>query len=255
MSLPTLYAPRIGDLPAGSMVALDPDEARHLKTLRLRPGDRVRVTDGAGVAAVAELASSAKGEVACVLQDRLPTSPVPPVDLAFGVANKERTLWLVEKSVELGVRELQPVEFERSRSVADSARSGAFWRRARRRAVAALKQSGGSHLPEIRPVAGLASWLESGSQAGTRLLASENGGCSLDQWIRDRDWSGGLALLVGPEGGLTPRETDACASAGLASVHLGPRTLRFETAGVAGLTVLSLRHGDSSGLSGPDSTQ
>jgi len=255
VSLPTLYAPRIGDLPAGSVVALDPDEARHVKTLRLRSGDRVRVTDGAGVAAVAELAGAGRGEMACVLMDRLPTFPVPPVDLAFGMANKERTLWLVEKSVELGVRELHPVEFERSRSVADSARSAAFWRRARRRAVAALKQSGGSHLPEIRPVTDLAKWLDSGSREGMRLLASENGGSSLDQWIRDRDWSGGLALLVGPEGGLTPGEMDACATAGLASVHLGPRTLRFETAAVAGLTVLSLQHGDASGLSGPDSTQ
>ncbi len=254
MSLPTLFALRIGDLAAGCPVVLEPDEARHLKALRLRAGDRVRVTDGAGVAAIAELAGGGSGETACVLLDWLPTLPVPPVVLAFGVANKERTLWLVEKAVELGVRELHPVEFERSRSVADSARSDAFWKRARRRALAALKQSGGSYLPEIRPVTDLASWLECGNQVDHRLLASQTGTVSLDEWVRSRDWGGGLALLVGPEGGLTPGEADLCAAAGLAAVRLGPRTLRFETAAVAALTVLALQH-DTSGLCDPDSTQ
>jgi 16S rRNA (uracil1498-N3)-methyltransferase len=42
-----------------------------------------------------------------------------------------------------------------------------------------------------------------------------------------------LTVVIGPEGGLTPRERERLCGAGYEAVRLAPYTLRFETAAVA----------------------
>ncbi len=53
-----------------------------------------------------------------------------------------------------------------------------------------------------------------------------------------------VELLIGPEGGLDDAELDAAGRAGFASVRLGPRVLRTETAGIVALAVLQALWGD-----------
>jgi 16S rRNA (uracil1498-N3)-methyltransferase len=53
--------------------------------------------------------------------------------------------------------------------------------------------------------------------------------------------TGTVALVVGPEGGLTDGEVVAFRAAGATAVRLGPEVLRTSTAGAAGLAVLSAR--------------
>jgi 16S rRNA (uracil1498-N3)-methyltransferase len=52
-------------------------------------------------------------------------------------------------------------------------------------------------------------------------------------------------LLVGPEGGWNPEETQAAVSAGFLSLSLGPRVLRTETAAVAALAAMQALWGDA----------
>ncbi|VFM95257.1 MAG: RNA methyltransferase, RsmE family [Candidatus Kentron sp. G] len=59
-----------------------------------------------------------------------------------------------------------------------------------------------------------------------------------------RHTEGPITLLVGPEGGLTPEETECAMAIGFIPVSLGPRTLRTETAAIAGLTAIDLCWGD-----------
>jgi 16S rRNA U1498 N3-methylase RsmE len=86
----------------------------------------------------ARLASIDREGVRCLVLEPAAAAGLLDLELAFGVAAKGRTLWLIEKSVELGAAALQPLELARSASVADAARSPAFWRKAERRAAAAL---------------------------------------------------------------------------------------------------------------------
>ena len=51
-------------------------------------------------------------------------------------------------------------------------------------------------------------------------------------------------VVIGPEGGLTPKEAQAFTDAGYQSVSLGPRILRTETAGLAALSILQYEYGD-----------
>lgn len=249
MATPTFYVEAPGADPRGRRVELDPDEARHVRSLRLRPGEAIRVTDGRGGLWRARLEET-DGEAACTVLEELEPPPELPVELAFGIGAKDRTLWLVEKAVELGAVGLHPVECRRSKSVADAARSRGFWRKARRRAVAALKQCGGGRLPEVAPVRDLHEYLDREQRAATGgriaaggpdLLLDREGDSglwdSLDGWSEERP----ARLLLGPEGGFTDEERRDCRSAGFRAARLAPRVLRFETAAVAALSVASAR--------------
>lgn len=233
MSLPTLYTEaELGR--SDEVVELAGSERDHLRALRLSSGDPVRVTDGRGGLWRGELLEGGRVR----LREAERGAPTLPVELAFGVANRDRTLWLVEKAVELGALGLQPVEFARSRSVADAGRSDAFWQKARRRAVSALKQCGGARLPDIRPACDLGPYLaHAGGAAGPRLLLDREAEFSLrrrlDGWTGDPP----ARILLGPEGGLTDGERADCREAGFRLAGLGRRVVRFETAGTAALAV------------------
>ena len=249
MAAPTFYHRQAGPDPVGRTLKLADEEARHVRSLRLRPGDEVRVTDGAGGLWRARLETSGDG-ARCVPLERLDAPPPLPVQVAFGVAAKDRTLLLVEKAVELGALSLQPVEFRRSRSVADAGRSAAFWRKAGRRAVAALKQCGGARLPEIAPVRDLHEFLGrarrpapegAAQEEGPDVVLHRSGSRRLGEALADWDGRRTLRVLLGPEGGLEDDELRACREAGFAAASLGPRVLRFETAAVAALAVAADR--------------
>ncbi len=243
---PTLFAPGVSGRAAGEVLSLDAVESRHVRALRLAPGARVRLTDGSGASWYGRLRDSGGRQADCVLDERdFPPDPLP-VEIAFGVGNKAHVMWLVEKATEMGVRRLVPFESERTRSVADGGRSPAFWSKAERRAVAALKQSGGAWLPEIRPVCDLDDYLAQRADPGRReadsvswLVRLDAAGealrCVLDAW----DGGGGVAMLVGPEGGWSPGEVSRLDSAGFRRASLGALVLRFETAAVAALAVVA----------------
>lgn len=72
-----------------------------------------------------------------------------------------------------------------------------------------------------------------------RLLAAPEAERTLLVRVAAWEPEDGAVLLVGPEGGLAAEEEARCRRAGFEAVGLGPRTLRFETAAVAGLAVLS----------------
>lgn len=250
MSTPTFYVPDPGSRPTDGRVPLSDDEARHVRALRLRPGAEIRVTDGEGGLWRGRLVEGPDGNperAACTLLERLEPPPSLPAELGFAVAAKDRTLWMVEKAVELGAVSLQPIECRRSRSVADAGRSPAFWRKAARRAVSALKQCGGADLPDFGPVRDLHGYLERSARPGSGGALAETGPDVLldrgaSRGLREvlAPWSGDppVRLLLGPEGGLEDEERTACLEAGFLPASLGPRVLRFETAATAALAVV-----------------
>ena len=232
---PVLHLAGVAQRSSGEVAELDRDEARHVRALRLAPGDAVRLTDGRGVLWGGELTS----ERTVRLGMRLPTPKPLDVELWVGIGNKSATLWLVEKAAEFGLRRLRPVECERSVSVADAGRSTAFWDKARRRALSAVKQSGSAWSPEILSPEGLTVALgNAGREAGRRLVMDPGGAPMLDVLA---GWSGSspCLVLVGPEGGLTDGELEACRAADFRPAALSRTILRFETAAVAALAIAS----------------
>lgn len=239
----TLYAPRLQQPVPNGRVVVEGREARHARAARLRPGAEVHLTDGAGELWRARVDSLEAGRVCCVLVRKVSAPADLDLELAFGVGAKARTLWLVEKAVELGVSGLQPIEFERSASVADAARSPAFWAKARRRAMVSLTQCGGARLPQLRSPTALEAYLAILEPAAGDLsvVLDGDGDASLLQLLSDHQPGGGRTrFLIGPEGGMGPREREACRATGLRFASLGGRVLRFETAALVAATAAGL---------------
>ena len=232
---PTLYADFRGVPAPDERCGLSSEETRHVRSLRLRTGEPVELTDGAGGRWSGRLERLDGREATVRIERELAPVEPPPFHLVAPVGSRDRALWLVEKAVEIGVAGLTFVEFARSRSVADGGRSDGFLERARRRAIAALKQSGGSRLPGIEGPVSLADALAAPNR-GTRWLAAF-GGRPVYDVAGETALAEGLVLAVGPEGGLEPEEEGVCAEAGFVPVSLGPRVLRFETAALAGLAI------------------
>lgn len=234
---PALFVAGLAGRDDGEIVRLDDEQARHVRSLRLVAGDVVALTDGAGVRRTGTLGSTGARRWEVIVGGALPAAPPLEVDLAISVGNRTHMLWLIEKAVEFGVRRISPVETERSRSVSDAGRSEGFRAKAGRRAIAALKQSGGAWLPEIAPVEDLPAYLVRCAGAGTRNVVLDVGGPPLQTILPDP--AEPVALFVGPAGGLTPSELESCIAAGFRPGRLGPTVLRFETAAVAALAVIA----------------
>jgi 16S rRNA (uracil1498-N3)-methyltransferase len=94
-------------------------------------------------------------------------------------------------------------------------------------------------VPEIEAPQALAAWLA--AWEGEGLVLAPNGTSSLATFTPPPS---PLAVLVGPEGGLTEREVTSACSRGFVALRFGPRVLRTETAGVAMLAALQANWGD-----------
>jgi 16S rRNA (uracil1498-N3)-methyltransferase len=229
-SVTTLYAPNLP--PGGGEVSLGEAAAHHANVRRLSAGDEVRITNGAGAVALATIRRLTKREMVTEVRRPEQIPPAPLLEALLPVADRDRMLWLAEKCAELGVSVWQPVMFARSRSVVPRGEGDAFAAKVRARMVAALEQSSGAWLPEVRRELPLEEAL-AGVTARRRYVLDRAGG-RLDAATA----GDGSAVAFGPEGGIEPNEHALLRAAGWTPVALAPTTLRFETAGIAAVAIL-----------------
>jgi 16S rRNA (uracil1498-N3)-methyltransferase len=147
----------------------------------------------------------------------------------------------IQKAVELGVRDIVPVESRRSVMRLAGDRAGkrvAHWQGV---AASACEQCGRNQVPLVAPLERLENWLA--RPADRRAAADAGAGCVTSRWpiCRRRE---NIQLLIGAEGGLDPQEVIAASQVGFQAVRLGPRVLRTETAGLAALALIQGLWGD-----------
>ena len=220
------------DFSAGTSISLGDDAAQHARVLRIGSGERVELRDGRGNAAIGSLGRVAKRSLSVDVEEVWQIPYLPPVHMLVPVADRDRMLYLAEKCTELGATSWRPVIWRRSRSVGPAGDGPAFQSRLKGRMIAALTQSGGGWLPEIHPSAPLARAIAA-SPEGTRILLD----AAADRSLISTDPVAPVAIALGPEGGLDPRERDEIIESGFLPASLVGGTLRFETAGIAGLAI------------------
>ena len=204
---------------------LSADAAHHLfRVLRVRDGDVVTVTDGAGSWRSCRATGDAlapTGDVAYVERR------AQPVEIAFSVPKQDRPEWIVQKLTELGVDRIVVLHAERSVVRWSGERAAKHLAKLRRIAAEAIQQSRGVWLPEIagpveaRDVLPLAMAAEPGADRRVAEIAP-----SADGWRR---------VAIGPEGGWSPSELAAAAG----TVSIGANVLRVETAALAVAVLLT----------------
>ncbi len=218
----------------GDRLTLDDEGHRHLRVLRVRPGDPVSLFDGEGweIEAVVE-SVDARSTVLRLGQRRQRQGSPRPVVLLQAIPKGERMDWLVQKTTELGIARIVPVVT--ARGVVQKGDGGRV-RRWRTIAQEAARQCGRADLPVIDEPRTLAEALVEAWQ-GSRFVAWEG---ETTRPLR-KSLSGqeiAVTLLVGAEGGLQVQEAAAAESAGFLPVSLGPRILRSETAAVVSVTIV-----------------
>jgi 16S rRNA (uracil1498-N3)-methyltransferase len=196
---------------------LSPDALHHLgRVLRLRRGEVVTVTDGAGrwrCAVYTGEGVEASGDV--VAEPR----PEPSLTIAVAPPKGDRLEWLVGKCTEVGIDRLVLLDAEHSVVRWPEERAVRQLDRLRRVAAEAASQSRRVWLPEL---AGQAPAIE----VLPGFAAAEPGGRPL----RADD----TAVAVGPEGGWAPKELEVAGG----EVSLGPNVLRVETAALAAAVLM-----------------
>lgn len=225
----TFFSPE--SFAAGAPVSLGDEAAHHARVRRLEVGVRVRLSDGAGTLAEGRLVRLVKNHLVVDVDAVTTNDPLPAVHLLVPIADRERMLWLAEKAVELGATSWRPVMWKRSKSVAGRGEGSSFQQKIRARMLAALEQSGSPWLPTVFPDARPEHALAA-TPAGTRLLLDREG-----EPILNRSCQAPAAIAVGPEGGLDAAERAMFVGGGFLLTSLGGHTLRFETAGLAALSV------------------
>ncbi|HEX2721533.1 MAG TPA: RsmE family RNA methyltransferase, partial [Gemmatimonadaceae bacterium] len=223
---PESFSPRVS-------LTLGDDAAQHARVLRLAQGAKVELRNGRGSAATGVIARIAKRSVTIDVDTVREIALLPSVHLLVPVADRDRMLLLAEKATELAATTWRPVMWRRSRSVGPSGDGPAFQSRLKGRMIAALTQSGGGWLPDVHPTAPVTRAIAA-APAGTRLLLDA---ASPTPLLRV-PLVAPVVLAVGPEGGLDARERDEMMEGGFHPVTLGGNTLRFETAGIAGLALV-----------------
>jgi 16S rRNA (uracil1498-N3)-methyltransferase len=225
-------------LAAGDLALPASGDAYHYLTrvLRLAPGARVVLFDGAGLEADAAIgAIDAERAVVCAAAPRPVAAPVPRIVVLQALIKGDRMDWCVEKLVEVGADEIAIVAAERSVVKLDGDRAAARQKRLQAVAAAAARQCGRADVPAVAAPEPLAAALRRVATCEIRLV----GDPAASAPPRAGD-AASVALLVGPEGGLAPAELDQAAAAGFAPVTLGPYVLRAETAGPVAVAALRL---------------
>jgi len=218
-------------------------EGRHAATVRrLRPGEHVELTDGAGLVAACSVSSVAGNEVTLeVLQRREVPSASPSLTVVQALPKGERGELAVETMTEAGVDAIVPwaadrcvVQWRGDKAVRGVER----WRSTAREAA---KQARRAWLPEVTELASGADVAARVAAADRAIVLEADAGAALSSLpLPD---AGEIVLVVGPEGGLTPRERSALVAAGAIECRLGPSVLRTSTAGVAAAAVVFARSG------------
>jgi 16S rRNA (uracil1498-N3)-methyltransferase len=240
MSLPVFLHPGLASVAVGAAVELDGDEAHHAVVKRMRPGEQVALTDGAGTTAVVTVSAATKTSLSGVVDSvRSVERELPRVVVVQAIPKGDRGELAVEMLTEVGVDVIVPWAAARSVAVWKGERAGKALAKWRATALAAAKQSRRVWFPEVSDMVTTGEVVELLAKASVPVVLHEAASGPLaDLPVPGR---GEIVIVVGPEGGISDEELAAFAEVGAEPVRLGSSVLRTSTAGVAATAALLAR--------------
>ena len=228
----------------GAIGVLDGDEGFHAASVRrLRPGETLAISDGAGAVADCVVEAAGKRSLTVrVLAARSVPRPRPAVTVVQAIPKSERSELAVELATEAGADAVIAWQADRCVARWDADRAEKGLRRWRAVARSAARQSRRPWIPDISGPLTTGALTELVTQrvgAGAVVLAlHESADVMLaDMPVAQADW---ILLLVGPEGGISDEELAALTTAGATTVRLGPTVLRTSTAAAVALGALGV---------------
>jgi 16S rRNA (uracil1498-N3)-methyltransferase len=222
----------------GAEYLLDGDEGRHAAVVRrIRVGEAVVLSDGAGCLASCTVTAVAKASVtlSCESVATVPP-PSPRVVLVQAIPKSDRADLAVELATEAGIDEIIPWQAARCVARWDKASGKADKGAARWRAVAraAAKQARRAWIPAVREVVSSSELIRVLASMDAKVVVLHEGSAT-SLAACDFSVASTVVIVVGPEGGIAPDEVDALVATGATTALLGPTVLRTSTAAAVAL--------------------
>ena len=230
-------------------------DAHHLgRVMRARAGDRILVADDESKVGEYELTGFTESSVSMRLVQYVEERTESPVEIVMAqcLPKGDKLDLIVQKATELGVNVIVPLASDNCVVRYDSKKAQARQEKWQKIADEAGKQCGRSRLPVVMPVQPFKAWLrEAAAEQGDAVavcMCYEN---ELQQGMKDflqgQRAAKRFVVIIGPEGGFSLAEAALAKELGIASVSLGTRILRAETAAISVAAVIQYEKGDLGG--------
>lgn len=232
----------------GDIATVTGELYRHMaRVLRLKSGSEVQLTDDSGrqYSGVIEEVG-AKSLTVRISATEAVAEPEEGlrVTLYQGLPKGEKLDLILQKCTELGVSEVVTFEAERSIVKLSGERSASRLGRCEKIVQEAARQSGRRSAPKVVLGGTLEGVLREARHTVKLLLWEGEQTVRLRESFQAHPAPESVAIVVGPEGGLSPEEVEQAKACGFTPVSLGRRILRTETAGLAMLAILQFHWGD-----------
>lgn len=229
-----------------SKIKIMGDDYSHLKNvLRAKIGEKIDVCDENGSRYKTKISTLTKKEVICeiIAVDDKSTEPLVSIDLYQGLPKADKLELIIQKSTEIGVKAIFPVQMARTIVKFDERSSEKKLERWNKISAEASKQCGRQKIPKVHEVINFKNSIENISKYDIVLLPYENEkSVTIKEVLKKAKKSKAIkeiAVMIGPEGGFSEEEINILNK--LKNVHtvtLGPRILRTETAGLVTLAMI-----------------
>lgn len=232
-------------LAVNTTLQLSESAAAHAtRALRLEVGDSAIVFNGDGFDYECTLTAIKKNNVVVTIHHAIPVNNESPLNITLlqAISSGDRMDFTIQKAVELGVKNIQPISSQRSVVKLSAERAEKRTEHWQNIAAAACEQSGRAFIPKISPPISLENWLSRNpNHDATRILLNPIGAKRLSEFAKP---ASEIQLLIGAEGGLSTEEIELATSHDFQSIVLGPRILRTETAALTAISAMQLLWGD-----------
>jgi 16S rRNA (uracil1498-N3)-methyltransferase len=241
---PLFFAAIGKDTVPGSVFVISGQEAKHAVSVRrMSMGEKIAVSDGLGTKIRGQVSKVSKDSLELIVETlEQIAKPETRISLVQALAKGDRDELAIQACTELGIFEVIPWQADRSVSIwkDDKKQKG----QARWQAIVteAAKQSLRAFVPSVKAVVSSAELLNELASFDKVLVLDPEARQSITQVPAAKGES--IALVVGPEGGMSSEELARFLEAGFTGVHLGEGVLRTSTAGMAALSYLQSKLGD-----------
>lgn len=229
-----------------NQILLTGENAAHAKVLRLKQGEEVLLSDGAGnecVCAVGDL--TAEGLLVDVVNRQASaTEPCVRASVYMAFSKGDKLEHVIQKATELGAYEIVAFPSARCVSRPDDKSLSKKLERWQKIAASAAEQSGRGIIPKVTALDSYKAALERATTADKAILFYENEKAVTLKMALEESAYQSISLLTGPEGGLDEREVSMAKEMGLSICTLGSRILRCETAPLCALSAVMYASGE-----------
>ncbi len=225
-----------------NFVLIEGTDVNHIKNvLRMKPGERIRVSNQSGTDCFCTIAEVTDVFVwaEIVEKDEKGTELQNKIYLFQGLPKNDKMELIIQKAVELGVYEVIPVAMKNCVVKLDEKKAQNKVKRWQGIAESAAKQSKRSLIPNVRMPMSFKEAAAFAQDLDVKLVPYENerGMRATKDVISSIETGQSIAVFIGPEGGFAPEEI-ALVKDDMKLISLGKRILRTETAGMTALSIL-----------------